>query len=184
MTVKYLTANNLKEILIMSVKHKFNQYNLKWMHRIEVAREVTHIKQNGLIVGFTNGCFDLLHSGHTDVINFAAEQCDFLIVGVNSDISVKTLKGKDRPIQPEADRINLMSLLEMVDVVVTFNDASVLGTIETIKPDIIIKGGDYKPHQIVGHEFVKSYGGKVMSCPLKEGVSTTKTIEKIQKLGQ
>lgn len=127
---------------------------------------------------FTNGCFDLLHVGHIRYLQEARAQGDFLVVGVNSDASVKRLKGPTRPIQNESDRAEILSALAAVDAVVIFTEDTPANLIEAVRPNILVKGGDWKPDQIVGGPFVLSYGGEVRSLQFVDGKSTTKIIEK------
>ena len=127
---------------------------------------------------FTNGCFDLLHVGHIRYLQEARAQGDFLVVGVNSDASVKRLKGPTRPIQNESDRAEILSALGAVDAVVIFTEDTPANLIEAVRPNILVKGGDWKPDQIVGGPFVLSYGGEVRSLQFVDGKSTTKIIEK------
>lgn len=138
---------------------------------------------HGESIVFTNGCFDVLHEGHTSCLNFSKQQGDILVLGLNSDASVRALKGPGRPINNEDDRAKVLASLESVDYVVVFDDPSVQGLIEEVRPDILVKGGDYKgagPSAVVGREFVESYGGRVVLAPMAEGLSTTSTIEKIR----
>jgi D-beta-D-heptose 7-phosphate kinase/D-beta-D-heptose 1-phosphate adenosyltransferase len=134
-------------------------------------------RRNQKIV-FTNGCFDLLHVGHVRYLQEARAQGDFLVVGVNSDASVKRLKGPTRPIQNESDRAEILSALAAVDAVVIFTEDTPANLIEAIRPNVLVKGGDWKPDQIVGGPFVLSYGGEVRSLQFVDGKSTTKIIEK------
>jgi len=130
---------------------------------------------------FTNGCFDILHFGH---IHYLAEASDFgdrLVIGLNSAASVKRLKGEHRPINDEATRQHLLAALEFVDAVVVFEENTPLELIKIILPDVIVKGGDWKPEQIVGSDIVLSNGGEVKSLAFKEGYSTTSIEEKIRK---
>ena len=127
---------------------------------------------------FTNGCFDLLHVGHIRYLQEAKKLGDVLVVGVNSDASVKRLKGPTRPVQIEADRAEILAALGAVDYTVIFTEDTPLKLIETVKPDILVKGGDWKIEQIVGSDFVIQNGGKVMSLQFVDGKSTTKLIEK------
>jgi rfaE bifunctional protein nucleotidyltransferase chain/domain len=139
--------------------------------------------QNKKIV-FTNGCFDILHRGHIEYLTKAKEFGDVLIVGLNSDTSVKRLKGKDRPINPESDRARILDALKPVDYIVIFEEDTPLRLIQMVKPDVLVKGGDYKVEEIVGSEYVMSYGGKVEIIPFVEGKSTTKIIQKIKGEGK
>jgi D-glycero-beta-D-manno-heptose 1-phosphate adenylyltransferase len=144
-------------------------------------------KITGLKVGFTNGCFDILHKGHVTYLEEAKRHCDLLIVGVNSDASVKQLnKGNNRPVNDENARAFVLAALVSVDCVTIFNDPTPLSLIEKIKPDFLFKGGDYDANEkdpknkkyIVGSDIVKANGGKVITIPLVEGYSTTSILEK------
>jgi D-beta-D-heptose 7-phosphate kinase/D-beta-D-heptose 1-phosphate adenosyltransferase len=127
---------------------------------------------------FTNGCFDLLHVGHVRYLQEARRLGDMLVVGINSDASVKRLKGKDRPIQNENDRAEILAALACVDATVIFTEDTPENLIHAVKPNILVKGGDWKIESIVGAPFVQSYGGEVFSLQFVEGKSTTKLIEK------
>jgi D-beta-D-heptose 7-phosphate kinase/D-beta-D-heptose 1-phosphate adenosyltransferase len=128
---------------------------------------------------FTNGCFDILHIGHVEYLRFARSQGEVLVVGLNTDRSVKKIKGNGRPILPERDRARLLAALEDVDYVVLFDEAMPDNLIRHVKPDILVKGEDWKEKGVVGREFVESYGGKVILAPMVEGVSTTEIINRI-----
>ncbi|MBS1568377.1 MAG: D-glycero-beta-D-manno-heptose 1-phosphate adenylyltransferase [Bacteroidetes bacterium] len=133
---------------------------------------------------FTNGVFDILHRGHATYLEQAAALGHRLIVGVNSDASVKRLgKGSDRPLNPEADRAAVIAALRCVDAVVIFGEDTPLGLIQAIGPDVLAKGGDWTVDQIVGGEYVKGYGGQVVSIPLVQGLSTTALVERIRHGG-
>ena len=138
-------------------------------------------KRQGLKVGFTNGCFDLLHVGHLHTFQEAKKYCDRLIVALNTDESVKRLKGDFRPIQPQEVRSEVLSALSNVDGVILFNDETPLDLIKSLTPDYLFKGADYTKDQVVGGKVVESYGGKVQLISLKEGFSTTRTVSKILK---
>lgn len=137
-------------------------------------------REKGAKIGFTNGCFDLLHAGHVSLLSQARAQCDRLIVGLNTDSSIKRQKGEDRPINSEAARAVVLGSLKDVDLVVFFDDDTPIKLIEAIKPDILIKGQDYTVETVVGSEFVMSYGGKVFLAELAPELSTTRTIERIR----
>jgi len=142
----------------------------------------------GLKVGFTNGCFDLLHPGHVELLAHARGACDRLVMGLNSDASVRRLKGADRPVQSEAARAAVLVSLASVDLVVVFGEDTPLRLIEALRPDIMVKGADYTIERIPGADVVRSYGGEVILAPLAPGYSTTRTIEKLgretgEKLG-
>lgn len=145
----------------------------------DIAKELSAARAGRKVV-FTNGCFDLLHVGHVRYLQEARRLGDLLVVGVNSDASVKILKGPSRPIQNENDRAEILAALGCVDFTVIFTEETPAKLIETVKPDLLVKGGDWKIDQIVGADFVQSYGGKVMSLQFIDGKSTTKLIEKAQ----
>ena len=136
-------------------------------------------RHKGLRVGFTNGCFDLLHPGHVALLGQARALCDRLVVGLNSDASVSRLKGPSRPIQPDIARATVLASLANVDLVVMFEEDTPAKLIEMLRPDVLIKGGDYTVETIVGAEFVQSYGGSVEIIDLVPGFSTTRTVEKM-----
>lgn len=136
-------------------------------------------KKNGSVV-FTNGCFDILHSGHLHYLSNAADLGHKLIIGLNSDSSIAKLKGKNRPFIKESDRLLMLASLAFVDAVVLFEQDTPIKLIESILPDVLVKGGDYTEEQIVGHQIVKNNGGKVISLEFIEGYSTTNFIKKIQ----
>jgi rfaE bifunctional protein nucleotidyltransferase chain/domain len=131
-------------------------------------------------VVFTNGVFDLLHPGHVDVLDRARREGVALVVGVNSDTSVKRLKGPERPIRTSAERTVVLAGLEAVDAVVLFEEDTPIELVRAIEPDVIVKGGDYSPETIVGADLVTARGGRVVVIPLVDGHSTTSTIEKLR----
>ncbi len=131
-------------------------------------------------IGFTNGCFDLLHAGHVSLLAQAKSECDRLVVGLNTDASVKRLKGESRPINNETARSIVLASLADVDLVVLFNEDTPMSLIEELRPDVLVKGADYTVETVVGSDFVRSYGGTVKLAELEEGHSTTRTIHKIQ----
>jgi D-beta-D-heptose 7-phosphate kinase/D-beta-D-heptose 1-phosphate adenosyltransferase len=133
-------------------------------------------KRQGLVVGFTNGCFDLLHPGHVALLREAAQSCDRLILGLNSDASVRRLKGNGRPVQTEADRAAVLGAIEHVNLVVVFDEDTPAGLIDLLVPDLLVKGADYKIEDIVGAETVKKAGGQVMTVQLVPGQSTTRLV--------
>jgi len=147
----------------------------------EAANVVKNWQQQGYDVVFTNGCFDLLHKGHILYLQEASQKGDKLIVAINADKSVSKLKGKHRPIKDEDNRSLIMAALAFVDLVVVFHEETPLELIQMITPDILVKGGDWKPHQIVGSEHVLNHGGEVLSLQFVEGYSTTALEEKIKK---
>ena len=146
----------------------------------KILEHVTSIRKTNNKIVFTNGCFDLLHKGHRDLIKKSFFFGDILIIGLNSDDSVKRLKGEDRPIQKEVDRKNALLKTGYVNEVYIFNDDTPLELINLIKPDVLVKGGDYAPNEIVGHEEVTNLGGEIKIVPLTPGFSTTSTIENMR----
>ncbi|MCS7188249.1 MAG: D-glycero-beta-D-manno-heptose 1-phosphate adenylyltransferase [Bacteroidia bacterium] len=127
---------------------------------------------------FTNGCFDILHLGHVEYLEEASRLGDVLIVGVNSDESVRRLKGPRRPIQPVESRARLLAALEFVDAVVVFDEDTPLRLIQRIQPQVLVKGGDYTPNKVVGSEYVREWGGEVIILPLVPNYSTTALLSK------
>ncbi len=134
--------------------------------------------RKGKKIVFTNGCFDILHYGHTYYLEKARLSGDILIVAINSDASVRRLKGRERPVNPLRDRMRVLAALESVDYVVSFSQDTPLSIIKRLKPDVLVKGGDWKIESIVGGKEVVSWGGEVKSIPLKKGRSSTGIIKK------
>ncbi len=149
--------------------------------RESILQQVLRWKFFGKKIAFTNGCFDILHQGHIYSLFEAAKEADILIVGLNADSSVKKLKGPDRPINDENSRAILLASLIMVDAVVIFDEETPLELIKSILPDVLIKGGDYKPEEIAGAKEVIAAGGKIVINPIIEGFSSTSIIEKSNK---
>jgi D-glycero-beta-D-manno-heptose 1-phosphate adenylyltransferase len=146
----------------------------------ELRFRINQWKFLGKQIAFTNGCFDLLHAGHISSLNEAALLADILVVGVNSDSSVKKLKGEGRPVNNEDSRMTVLASLAMVDAVILFKEDTPLELIKEIAPDVLVKGGDYKIEDIAGAKEVIAGGGRVVIIPLKEGFSTTGTINKLR----
>jgi len=142
---------------------------------------IAALRVTGKKVSFTNGCFDIIHPGHLFSLQQAADQADFLIVGLNSDASVRKLKGPTRPINSTASRALVLAHLVVVDAVVVFEEETPLELISALLPDVLVKGGDYTLEQVVGSKEVIAQGGKVIINPIVEGFSTTQLIEKIKK---
>jgi rfaE bifunctional protein nucleotidyltransferase chain/domain len=138
-------------------------------------------KRNGRRIVFTNGCFDLLHPGHIGSLEQARALGDALIVGLNSDASVRQLKGAGRPVLPERERAEILAALECVDAVVIFDDLTPREVIARLLPDVLVKGGDWPGDQIVGREEVEAAGGRVVSIPVVPGYSTTAILRKIRE---
>ena len=146
-------------------------------------KRVRDWRHHGLRVGFTNGCFDILHPGHIKVITAARAACDRLIVAINSDASTTKLKGADRPLQNERARAEVLAALEAVDLVVIFGEDTPLKLIERIKPSVLVKGGDYTREQVVGHDVVEAAGGEVLLVPTVQGFSTTSLVNRAREGG-
>lgn len=159
---------------------KTDTLSSRMLTRKELGLEVIRWRLKSKTIAFTNGVFDILHEGHIAVLSEAASFADILIVGVNDDASVKRLKGDARPINSLQSRMTVLSSLIMVDAVVPFEEDTPLNLINLIKPDVLIKGGDYSLDTIVGSKEVLAYGGSVQIIPIKEGFSTTSIIEKMK----
>jgi D-beta-D-heptose 7-phosphate kinase/D-beta-D-heptose 1-phosphate adenosyltransferase len=159
------TGNSLSEKLITSENIKFKLAQLKML---------------GKTIAFTNGCFDILHAGHIASLAEAAKHADVLIVGLNSDSSVTKLKGSNRPLNNELSRAQILASLTMVDIVIIFEEDTPESLIKIIKPDVLVKGGDYKVEDIAGAKDVLEAGGKIILNPIEPGFSTSDLIKKIQ----
>ena len=142
--------------------------------------KVREVRRAGGKIVFTNGCFDVLHPGHIYLLQFARDRGDFLILGLNTDDSVRRQKGPARPFVSEDQRAYMLSHYGFVDMVVLFGEDTPLSLISTLRPDILVKGGDYTPETVVGRELVESYGGEVVICPRIDGLSTTDLVKKIR----
>lgn len=145
---------------------------------IEKLKEILNKKNNGKKIVFTNGCFDILHRGHVEYLQKAKELGDLLVLGLNSDSSVKRLKGESRPINNEKDRAIILSALECVDYIIIFDEDTPLELIKNLKPDILVKGGDYKIENVVGREYAK----ETVLIDFVDGYSTTKIIKNINNI--
>jgi rfaE bifunctional protein nucleotidyltransferase chain/domain len=142
-------------------------------------RQLEAWRAAGYAIVFTNGVFDLLHRGHVEYLEESRALGDRLVVGVNSDASVRRIKGPERPLVPEAERAELLAALACVDLALIFDEDTPERLIRDVRPDVLVKGGDWTPDRIVGREFVESRGGRVLNVPLREGLSTTALIERI-----
>lgn len=150
------------------------------LKRNSIAKLTKELKEKGKIIVFTNGCFDIIHSGHTKYLSEAKKLGDYLIVGLNSDSSVKMLKGDTRPINSEEDRAEVLSALKPVDFVTIFDEETPAELIEEIIPNVLVKGGDYTADSIVGADTVQKHNGKVLIIPFVPGKSTSKIINKMK----
>jgi rfaE bifunctional protein nucleotidyltransferase chain/domain len=158
--------------------HKMRHKKLK--SSSEIARIAKRLRSQGKRIVFTNGCFDLIHPGHIQTLKQARGFGDVLMVGLNSDSSVRKLKGRSRPLIHQRGRAQVMEALECVDYVVIFNTATPEKLIQTIRPHILVKGSDWSQGRIVGEDFVKSYGGSLRRIRLVPGFSTTHLIQKLK----
>lgn len=146
----------------------------------ELAETLKKFREKGQTIVSTNGCFDLLHAGHLQYLHEAADLGDILIIGINSDASVKRLKGESRPLQSELDRATIMASLKPVDYTLIFEEDDPCAFLEILRPDIHVKGGDYLPENLPEKAVVESHGGKIAILSFKDGISTTKILEKMQ----
>lgn len=156
----------------------------KIMPRSDVPNIAVRYRSSGKTIGFTNGCFDILHPGHVRYLEKAGSECDLLVVGVNSDRSVRSIKGPARPVNDEMFRCEVLAGLASVGIVTLFDEDTPLILIEQIMPDVIFKGGDWKEVDIAGANEVKNNGGKVMIIPFEDGFSTTRIISRVKKTGK
>ncbi len=154
----------------------------KILNRSDLSIVINNLKKQGKKIVFTNGCFDILHPGHVTYLDKAKKLGDVLVLGLNSDASVKRLKGKNRPVLNQDERATIISHLEMVDFICIFDEDTPYELISLVKPDVLVKGGDWSVENIVGKDIVESYGGLVINIPYIEGKSTTGIIERILKI--
>jgi len=152
----------------------------KIMVREAALQRIGEWRRHGLSIGFTNGCFDLIHPGHVHLLSRARAACDRLVVALNTDASVRRYKGPDRPIQSEAARATVMSSLASVDLVILFAEDTPLSLIEEIRPDVLVKGADYRADQVVGGDIVRRNGGRVLLVDLLPSQGTTATIARVR----
>ncbi len=169
----------LKEIETVLHNKQLNTFN-KVVSLEEMGRIIKKLRKNKKTIIFTNGCFDILHMGHTDYLQKARNLGDVLILALNSDDSVRRLKGENRPIINQNQRAVVLSALSCVDYVIIFSEDTPINVIETLQPDVIVKGNDYTIDQVVGREIVESYGGRVELVELMKGISTSNIVEKIK----
>ena len=156
------------------------EMNTKILSKDQLVTRIKEIRSAGGRVGFTNGCFDILHLGHIRYLRKAGKECDVLVVGVNSDRSVRALKGAERPLNKEAARAEVLAELACVGLVAIFAEDTPIELIKAIMPDVLFKGGDWKEEDIVGSREVKNSGGRVMVVSFEEGYSTTGLISRLR----
>ncbi|MBN2122975.1 MAG: D-glycero-beta-D-manno-heptose 1-phosphate adenylyltransferase [Deltaproteobacteria bacterium] len=155
-------------------------YRSKIKSLAEIKGEIDGLKARGRKIVFTNGCFDILHPGHTRYLSAARALGDYLVVAVNSDRSVRSIKGPHRPVMPQEERAEVLAALGFVDGVVVFDEDDPLEVIRTLMPDVLVKGGDWTEDRIIGADVVKGAGGEVRRIPFLEGRSSTDIIERIK----
>jgi D-beta-D-heptose 7-phosphate kinase / D-beta-D-heptose 1-phosphate adenosyltransferase len=168
-----------REDLAQALKPEHTSYERKIVPLEELTAALDHERQAGRRIAFTNGCFDLLHAGHVQSLNFSRAQADRLVVGLNSDRSVRALKGPNRPIYPAAERARILAALECVDYVVIFEETRAEKIIRAVKPDVLVKGEDWRGKTVDGQEFVESRGGRVALAPLLAGRSTSAILRRL-----
>ena len=159
---------------------KLNKLKAKIFNIKDLAKIINEWRLNGDKIVFTNGCFDLIHLGHLEILARSADLGDKLIVGINSDVSIKKIKGNSRPIIEEDSRAKQLAAIEFIDAVILFNEDTPYNLINILKPDVLTKGGDYKKNDIVGNQLINKEQGEVVIIPLTQGYSTTSILEKIK----
>jgi rfaE bifunctional protein nucleotidyltransferase chain/domain len=160
---------------------KLSSVKIKILAGEELSRTLAFWRFKDFQVVFTNGCFDILHRGHIEYLAQAASLGDILIIGLNSDASVRRIKGESRPVQDEQTRALVLASLQFVSAVVLFHEDTPFNLISLVQPDILVKGADYKPEEIIGYDIVTAKGGKVITIDMVEGQSTTAILNKISK---
>ena len=159
---------------------KLNKLKAKIFNIKDLSKIINEWRLNGDKIVFTNGCFDLIHLGHLEILARSADLGDKLIVAINSDMSIKKIKGNSRPIIEEDSRAKQLAAIEFIDAVILFNEDTPYNLINILKPDVLTKGGDYKKNDIVGNQLINKEHGKVVIIPLTQGYSTTSILEKIK----
>jgi D-beta-D-heptose 7-phosphate kinase/D-beta-D-heptose 1-phosphate adenosyltransferase len=154
----------------------------KILERTALKDKLEELRKKGKKIAFTNGCFDILHVGHVRYLREAKKTADVLVLAINSDSSIRSIKGEKRPLMNEKERAEILAALECIDFVTIFHELTPLELINYLKPDILIKGGDWPEEKVVGREEIKKWGGRVAIIPEVEGKSTTNIVEKIKKL--
>jgi D-beta-D-heptose 7-phosphate kinase/D-beta-D-heptose 1-phosphate adenosyltransferase len=177
--VATVTRDEILRDLLAGEPANRNPVTAKIRRPSELVNELGARRQVGQKIAFTNGCFDILHAGHVQLLTEARAQADALVVGLNGDASVRALKGPTRPVNAVGARACVLAALHMVDYVTVFDEPTPLRLIETLRPDVLVKGADYRREQVVGGDFVESYGGRVHLVTLREGFSTTHLIERL-----
>lgn len=161
------------------MNYDIKELEAKILNEKDLIRKISDINKKNQKIVFTNGCFDILHKGHVAYLHAASKLGDILIIGLNTDNSVKRLKGPDRPLKDEETRALILSAMQFIDYIVLFDEDTPYNLINIVKPDILVKGGDYKIEDIVGYDIVTQKGGKIMTIDFVEGHSSTKIINKM-----
>jgi D-beta-D-heptose 7-phosphate kinase/D-beta-D-heptose 1-phosphate adenosyltransferase len=159
------------------------RYRDKVVDRATAVAKIAEARRAGKRVVFTNGCFDLMHVGHVRYLAAARDAGDLLVVAINDDASVRRLKGPERPLVPEAARAEVLAALSAVDYVTTFSEDTPAEIIAALRPDVLVKGADWAPDQVVGRDVVEANGGRVVLVPVVEGFSTTALVERLRQRG-
>lgn len=154
----------------------------KILDRNTLKNKLDDLRKKGKKIAFTNGCFDILHIGHVRYLREARKTADILVLALNSDASVKKIKGEKRPLVPQDDRAEIMAALEFIDFVTIFDETTPLELINLLKPDVLIKGGDWPEDKVVGRDEIKKWGGKLTLIPEIKGKSTTSIVDKIRQV--
>ena len=178
--VAILSRQDLIQDIQSSSGNRTASIQLKWLSLNNLISELNLRRANGKRIAFTNGCFDILHAGHVQYLEEAKAQADVLIVAVNSDASVRSLKGPTRPINSMDARCTVLAALQSVDFIVGFDEATPLTLIQAIRPDVLVKGADYTHREVVGASFVESYGGRVHLAKFRDGFSTTNLVQRLR----
>jgi D-beta-D-heptose 7-phosphate kinase/D-beta-D-heptose 1-phosphate adenosyltransferase len=174
-----ITQVELLEALGRGEQHAMVPFSQKVGELRDLQRTVERWRSEGELIGFTNGCFDLLHAGHVNYLDWARRHCDRLVVALNTDGSVREMKGEGRPVNSEAARAAVLAGLAAVDAIVLFDEPTPIEVILALRPDVLVKGSDYAEGDIVGAAEVRSWGGRVLRAPLLEGYSTTEMLGRI-----
>ena len=164
----------------MERSHQGREVENKIVNREQLKKELDRLRSKGKRVVFTNGCFDILHVGHARYLKEAKKTGDVLVLALNSDASVRAIKGETRPLIPEEERAYMVASLEAVDYVTIFSETTPLELIDYLMPDVLVKGGDWAEENVVGRESIRKWGGKVVIIPEIKGASTTNIVEKIR----
>ena len=171
---------SLEEVLLSLLQEQHKTLG-KERNLERLLPELDAYRKQGKKIAFTNGCFDILHAGHIAMLREARNTADLLVVGLNSDKSIRRIKGKDRPVNQQNNRIMVLSELESIDYIIVFNQDTPIQLLKKIKPDVLVKGGDYRLNQVVGADLVESHGGKVVLVKPIKGLSTTQIVRKLNR---